>query len=166
MSGRTLSWIVLAGLLLVPALAVTQDAQPGQERGGRRDPGQMRERMLTNIKDQMGVNDEQWKTLAPKVEKTMTLQRELRAGGMGGFGGGRGGQAANAPQSKLAEAQTALRTALENKDTPPADITAKLAAYREARDKARAELQAAQKDLKEGLTPREEAVLVMNGLLE
>ncbi|MEW6254113.1 MAG: hypothetical protein AB1716_25980, partial [Planctomycetota bacterium] len=150
-------WFVLAGLLLIPALAVTQDAQPGQDQGRRRgDPGQMRERMLNNIKEQMAVDEAQWKELAPKVEKVMTLQREARGGGMFGRGGDPGG----APESKVAQAQRDLRTALENKDTPAAEITQKLAAYREARDKARADLQAAQKDLKQGLNPRQEAALV------
>jgi hypothetical protein len=164
MSGRTLSWLVLAGVLLMPLPALTQDARPGQEPGPRRggDPAQMRERMLNNIKEQMSVSDDQWKALAPKVEKVMTLQRELRGGGMGG----RGGEAANPPESKVAQTQRDLRTALENKDAPPTEIAQKLAAYREARDKARAELQAAQKDFKEGGTPRQEAVLVANGLLD
>lgn len=164
MSNRTWSWILLAGVLLVPALALTQDAQPGQQEGRRQaDPAQMRERMMNNIKEQMGVSDDQWKALAPKVEKVMNLQRELRAGGMGG---GRGGAANNPPQGKVAEAQRDLRTVLENKSAPETDITKKLAAYREARDKAHAELQAAQKDLKQGVTPRQEAALVVNGLLE
>ena len=164
MSGRTLSWIVLAAVLLIPALALTQDAQPGQEPGRRRggDPAQMRERMLNNIKEQMGVNEDQWKALAPKIETVMTLQREQRGGGLGG----RGGEAAIPPESKAAQAQRDLRTALENKDTPATEIAQKLAAYREARDKTRTELQAAQKDLKAGVSPRQEAVLVVNGLLD
>ena len=164
MSGRTWSCILLAGVLLVPALALTQDAQPPQREGRRQaDPAQMRERMMNNIKEQMGVSDDQWKALAPKVEKVMNLQREMRAGGMGG---GRGGDANNPPQGKVAEAQRDLRTVLENKSAPEADIAKKLAAYREARDKAREELQAAQKDLKQGVMPRQEAALVVNGLLE
>jgi hypothetical protein len=164
MAGRTKLWIALAGVLLIPALALTQEAPPREGRGprGGGDRAQMRERMLDNIKEQMGVNEEQWKALAPKVEKVMTLQRDLRGGGMGG----RGGEAANPPESKVAAAQHELRAALENADTPAAEIAQKLAAYREARDKARAELQAAQKDLKQGCTPRQEAVLVVNGLLD
>jgi hypothetical protein len=161
MSGRRLSLIVLAGILLIPALA--QDAPQGQApRRGGGDPTQARERMLNNVKEQMGLSEEQWRAFSPKAEKVMTLQRELRGGGMGG----RGGDAANPAESKVAQAQRDLRTALENKDTPPAEITQKLAAYREAREKAREELKAAQKALAEAITPRQEAVLVANGLLE
>ena len=45
-------------------------------------------------------------------------------------------------------------------------ITQKLKALREAREKAQAELAASQKELKELLTQRQEAVLVINGMLE
>jgi len=161
MSGRTWSLIVLAGLLLLPALA--QETPPGQAQPPRPrgEPGQGRERMLNNIKEQSGATDEQWKTLAPKVEKVMALQRELR-----GSMGGRGGDAATPPESKLAQAQRDLRAALENKETPAAEITQKLTAYREAREKAREELKVLQKDLKDGTTPRQEAVFVLNGLLD
>ena len=57
-------------------------------------------------------------------------------------------------------------TALENKDTPADQIAAKLTALREARAKAKADLETAQKDLKEVLTPRQEAVMVSMGMLE
>ena len=66
----------------------------------------------------------------------------------------------------MGKASADLRTALENKDTPADQINAKLTALREARDKARAEVAAAQKELKEVLTPRQEAVLVTMGMLE
>ncbi len=170
MSGRKLSWFVLGSLLLIPVLALTQDAPQGQDQGRRRgDPAQMRERMMNNVKEQMGVNEDEWKALAPKVEKVVTLQHELRsASGMGGFGGGPGGrgEAGDQPPTKLAQAQRDLRTALENKDTPAPDIAKRLADFREARDKVRAEFETAQKALKAGITPRQEAVLVMTGLLD
>ncbi len=162
MSVRSWSLIVLVGLLLLPALA--QDTPPGPARPLRRggEPGAGRERMLNNMKEQSGVTDEQWKTLAPKIERVMSLQRELR----GGVLGSRGGDAANAPENKVAQTQRELRAALDRQDTPPAEITQKLTAYREAREKVRDELKALQKDLKEGITPRQEAVFVLNGLLD
>ncbi len=46
------------------------------------------------------------------------------------------------------------------------ELKAKLAALRDARAKARADLEAAQKDLQEVLTPRQEAVLVAMGMIE
>jgi hypothetical protein len=135
----------------------------------RFDPAQMREQMMTRMKEQMGASDDEWKVLSPKIEKVMTVQRETRGGGFGGFGGGRrggGGGADQQPTTETGKASADLRTALENKDTPADDIAKKLAAYREARDKGRAQLQAAQKELKEILTQRQEAVLVNMGMLE
>jgi hypothetical protein len=135
------------------------------------DPAQFREQMMNRIKERMGASDDEWKVLSPKIEKVMTVQRDTRGGG-GGFGGGpggggrRGGGADQQPTTETGKASADLRTALENKDTPADDIAKKLAAYREARDKGRAQLQAAQKELKEILTQRQEAVMVNMGMLE
>ena len=109
MLGRKMSWFVLGSLLLIPALALTQDAPQGQDRGRRRgDPAQMRERMLNNVKEQMGVSEDEWKALAPKVEKVVTLQHDLRsASGMDRFSGGPGGrgEAGDQPPNKLVQAR-------------------------------------------------------------
>lgn len=168
MSVRTLSLTVLALALLAPALALTQNAEPRSPRGGRGGgPGQLRERMLDTVKAQLGASDEQWKTLAPKVEKVMTLQREARGGLMLGRGGDApSGDAAGGDENKASDAHRKLRETLDKKDAPEAEITKALAAYREARDKARDELKAAQKDLKQGATAREEAVFVSIGLID
>ena len=55
---------------------------------------------------------------------------------------------------------------MDNKDAAPETIAKKLTSLREARDKARKDVADAQKELKEVLTQRQEAVLVMNGMLE
>jgi len=60
----------------------------------------------------------------------------------------------------------ALAKALEAKDTPAADIEAKLKAVREARKKAEDELKAAREDLRKVLTVRQEAVMVLMGMLD
>ena len=68
----------------------------------------------------------------------------------------------NAVASALAE----LKTALSN-STPPADqIKEKLAAVRNSRQKAKADLAAAEKDLRQLLTADQETVLVSLGYLE
>jgi hypothetical protein len=142
---------------------------------GNFDPAEMRARMEARMKEQLGVSDDEWKVLQPKVEKVMTAQRDARAGG-GGFGfgggggrrggGGGGGGADNQPQSAVAKASADLRTTLENQNASAQDINAKLTALREARAKAKGELEAAQKELKEVLTARQEAVFVSMGMLE
>jgi len=150
----------------------------GQGGGGRGnfDPAQMRERMMTRIKEQLGATDDEWKAIEPKVDKVMTAQRESRGGfGFGGFGGGRGGPgggggggggADQQPTTAVGKASADLRTTLDSKDAAPETIAKKLAALREAREKARKDVADAQKELKEILTQRQEAVLVMNGMLE
>ena len=146
---------------------------PGGDRGGRGnfDPAQMRERFTNMIKDQMSVSDDEWKVIQPKLEKVMTAQRDARGGGMGGMFSRRrddtGGSQGNDPQrSAVQQAQQDLRTLLENKDAAADQIAAKLTALREARNKAREELASAQKDLKDVLNARQEAVLVMMGMLD
>ena len=153
--GFLFATVVAAGFLVAPSFARAQ---------GQFDPAQFRERMMNNIKERLGASDDEWKVLEPKVEKVMTAQREARAGG--GFGGGRRGGGDQQPTTEIGKASADLRTALENKDTPADEIAKKLAAFREARDKGRAQLQASQKELKEILTQRQEAVLVNMGMLE
>jgi hypothetical protein len=188
MSRRFLTFFVFVlTALLVPTLSFAQDQggggggnqQGGGGGGGRNrggggpgggnfDPAQFRQRMMDRLKEELGATDDEWKVLEPKVDKVMTAQQSARAGGgFGGFGR-RGGGGGMGPGGDTPTAQAArdLRTTLDNKDAPASEITAKLTALRDARAKARAELESAQKDLKEVLTPRQEAVLVVNGMLE
>jgi len=154
--------LAVVGCALFAAPTWTQAQQ-------NRDPAAFRERMMTMIKERMGATDDEWKVLLPKIEKVQTAQRNSRGGffgGGGGRGGNRGGDAAAADQSPTQKASADLRTVLDNKDASADDIKAKLAALREAREKGKAELAAAQKELKEVLTQRQEAVLVTMGMLD
>ncbi len=151
------------------------DPQDGQRRGGGRfDPAQFRQRMLDRMKEQLGASDDEFKALAPKIEKVFQLQRDSSAfggmgrragGGPGGPGGpGLGGE--DQPQSPVMEKRHALQQLLDNKDAKPQDIKAKLEDYRAARKQAREELSKAQDDLRGVLTQRQEAALIMVGLLD
>jgi Spy/CpxP family protein refolding chaperone len=168
MNRRSL-WIVALGLgLLAPAsMTFAQDRQGGNRgAGGGFDPARFQEEMLNRTKERLGATDEEWTILKPKIEKVMTAQRESMSGRFGGFGrgGDRGGN--SGARSAAAQASSDLRDALENKDTPPDQIAAKVKALRDARAKAKADLEAAQKDLQAVLTPRQEAVLVSQGTLD
>ena len=163
MNVRTLSLVVLAAMLMAVAPSTF-----AQERGNF-DPEEIRARREAQMKEQLGVSDDEWKVLQPKVEKVMTAQREM--GGGGGFGGGGrrgggGGGGGNQPETAVAKARADLRTTLENQNASAQEINAKLTALREARTKAKANLEAAQKELKEVLTARQEAVFVSMGQLE
>ena len=160
--------MLVRGFLLTAVLGCALVAPSFARAQNQFDPAQFRERMMNNIKERLGASDDEWKVISPKVEKVMTAQRDARGGGGFGFGGRgrRGGGGDQQPTTEAGKASADLQTALENKDTPADEIAKKLAAFREARDKGRAQLQAAQKELKEILTQRQEAVMVSMGMLE
>ena len=191
---RTVVSAVVVGIVAVVAvgLALAQDAprapragaagtqgggaaggrQGGGPGGGRFDPAQMREQYMARIKESLQMGDEDWKALQPRIEKVMTLSRE--AGGFGGMrmGGGPGGRPdsnrteTTTPPSELTKAMQDLQKTLENKDAAAADIKAKLTALREAREKAKQELAKARDAVRELVTQRQEAQLVLMGILD
>jgi hypothetical protein len=146
----------------------------GGGRGGRNfDPAQMRQRMMDNLKNQLGSTDDEFAAIEPKLTKVMDIEQDLRSGNRGGFGGyggrrggGGGGNNAPAPTTPVAIAVKALQDVIDNKDSKPEDIKPKMDALRDAKTKAHTDLTAAQKELSEVLTQRQEAVLVLAGILE
>jgi len=175
--------LAVAFFLVIAPHSTFAQAAGGQNNGGRAnrqrgganaDPAQRREQALTRIKEQLGATDDEWKVLQPKIDALMTAQADVRAGARGARGnrgnrGGQNGQPAATPpanESPVAKAMTELRTAVADKATPPEELAKKLAALHEAKEKAAAARVAAQKDLKDLLTARQEAILVQNGMLE
>jgi len=165
---------VMAGLALL-ALASASVADAQEDPGGRRrrfDPEQMRERMMNSYKEMLAVNDDEWTVISPLLQKVMDVQRQTRVVGGFGFGGRRGRRGNDQPTedaanlSPIEKAAQELRTVLENEAATADDIKAKLTAYREAREAARTELAKAQQALREVLSVRQEAQLVMRGLLD
>jgi len=163
--------------MIIAVLAMSATGAMAQNQNGGRgnfDPAAFRERRMNQIKEQLGATDEEWKAIEPKVDKVMTAQRESFGGfggrggpgGRGGGGGGGGGGADQQPTTAVGKASVELRTTLEDKAAAPETIAKKLAALRDAREKARKGVQDPQKELKEILTQRQEAVLVVNGMLE
>jgi hypothetical protein len=161
--------------MVIAMLAMSAGSAFAQERQrGNFDPAQFRERAMNRLKEQLGATDEEWKAIQPKVEKVMNAQRESRGGGFGFGGGGRGGPGGGggggggdqAPTTAVGKASADLRTTLEDKNAAPETIAKKLSSLREAREKARKDVADSQKELKEILTQRQEAVLVINGMLE
>jgi len=94
-----------------------------------------------------------------------------RPGARGGTQGTRGG---DRPQrrgplgepSAVDRAAEALQTTLANASATPDEIKSKLTALRAAREKAKQELAKAQQDLRQVLTLRQEAQLVVMGMLD
>jgi acetylornithine deacetylase/succinyl-diaminopimelate desuccinylase-like protein len=185
MSSRIAATIFLCALI-TPFIARGQAAAPaavkgnpaaqgpgaGRAGGGPGDPIKFQQQILEMVKDKLESTDDEWKALSPRIEKVMEAQRGARTGaGMsitssnanGQSGRTTGGGNVNTTPGK---AMQEVRVAIDDKETSAEEITKKLAAMRDARDKARAELAEAQKSLKENLSPRQEAVLVTLGLLD
>jgi len=173
-SKKTIGFLAAALTLgaVAPTFAQPQPGQPDPNQPQQRrqfDPAQFRQMMIDRLKEAMNASDDEMKALQPQIEKVMQLSRDARAGGMGGFGRRPGGGDPNQQQqqpSAVQQRQQELQTAVENKDTPPNELKAKIDALRAAKNAARAELAKAQDDLRGLLTQRQEAVLITFGILE
>ena len=144
------------------------------DRGGRGFSGsdRFRQMMLERLKDTLGVEDDSWTVLKPRLETVMALSRETGSGGggmRGLFGRRRPGDAPEEPAEgspATERARRALEKTLENKEAKPEEIKARLKALREAREAAKDELVKAKDKLREILTQRQEAQLVLYGFLD
>jgi DNA repair exonuclease SbcCD ATPase subunit len=167
------AWIGTGLLFLIVSPVLAQNGPPGGGGGGGGPGGpgggppdfsQMRQRMEEEMKQDMGVTDDQWKELQPKIEKVETLRRSID--GHGGPPGGHGPGDNDDQESPLEAATHDLEDVLD-KDDPKADeIKEKVEAVRKARAAAKTELEKARKELAEGLNAREEAVLVARGMID
>ena len=179
MGAKRLGWKLLLAVVMVILAAsqvVAQQPPAGGGRAGRGgggaggagfDPAAMRQRMEDRIKGSLQATDEEWKAILPRLDKVLTLSRQAGPMRMGARPGGAApGAAAGAVVSAIESKSTDLEATLANKDAKPAEIKAKLAALREARTKAKQQLAEAQTSLKELLTQRQEAQLVLLGVLE
>jgi hypothetical protein len=139
--------------------------------------------MMDFYKQQLGASDDEFAAIQPKIQTVMQLQRDAnagrgrgmfgggrpRGGGPGGPGGGGGGFGGGPPSTQPSPVQDALadlRTTLDDQSASPDTIKAKLEALRQARSKSKQDLAVAQQDLKSVLTQRQEAVMVLFGLLD
>ena len=165
-----------------------QGGGPGGGPGGNFDPTQMRQRMMERMKEQLGADDQAWKVLEPRLTKVMELNRQANGGGFGrgmffggprGQRGQRGGQGDQGGQrdrqrppgmenrelTVVEKAEQQLETTLENQSASPETIKTQLTAVRSEREKAKQALAAAQQELRQILTLRQEAQLVLAGQL-
>jgi hypothetical protein len=184
--------IALAGVAVICLSAhdlMAQAGGGGNGGGGRRnfDPAQFRQQMLDGLKDSMEVtNDDEWNVLQAAIGKVMDANQDVqsstpRAFGRGGRnrngGGGNGGGGTNAnggggggngggrrgpAPSPEVEALSAAIDANASAD----EIKGKLAAVRSALEAKQAKLVAAQADLQKLVSTKQEAILVLRGILK
>ena len=137
--------------------------QNGDQQGGGRgnfDPAEFQKRMLERTKETLEITDDtEWKALEPLITKVGEARLAVgfgRGGGRGGRGGGFGGQ----PNPTAESLQKAIDAKASNAETKAA--LDKFVADRKAKQ---AELEKAQAALRKVLTPRQEAIATLNGLL-
>jgi hypothetical protein len=151
---------------------------------GNFDPAQMRQDMMDRLRDQMEIKDDQeWQAIEPKLGKVFDARRDMMAmGGRGMFGGrrrnnnngggdnggGNGGDNQRPRRNPFGEpsaAMEALQKAIDDK-APSAELKPKIAAVRSEFKDKQAKLLAAQEELRGILTPRQEAIATVNGMLQ
>jgi hypothetical protein len=184
-------WVVLACLLLVsvaiPFVFAAEGDQtppppPGQGQGGPGGPGggqrgqgqgrggDFQAQMIERAKTELAASNETWTKIEPLLSKVVTLNNEINARGMRGGrqGQGRPDQPQTAPQaaqSDVQKATVALRALTQDDTSSMDEVKAKLADLRKAKEKAKEELAKAQEELKKAVDARQEAKLVLMGLL-
>jgi hypothetical protein len=130
------------------------------------------QRWMSQIKEQIQANDDEWSVLAPRVERVMKAQREVQAGH-----DPRGVREPRPPKeprpdepsrpvSVVSETAKALSATLWDQSSAASEIRRQVMAIRDARARARRELTQAQEELRQLLTYRQEAVLIIMGLLD
>ncbi len=143
----------------------TAAATPAHGSGDRGE--QFRQKMNEYMKATLKVSDEEWSVIQPLLEQVQTKQREAFSSRSSFFGKSRGGGDRSSHSDRPASPETdALKAALETDSATPVEIKSRLEAVRAARKKALAELEQAREDLRKVLTQRQEATLVMVGILE
>ena len=162
--------------------AQNDDGGPGGGPGGfgrgNFDPAQFQQRMMDNIREQLGfTNNTDWNAVQPLIQKVMDARRDVGfGGGMGRMfgrnrggnngdnanGGGRRGGFFGGQPSPEAEA---LQKAIDD-NQPSAQIKAALAKYRASQKAKQAKLEQAQENLRKVLTVKQEAEATLLGLLQ
>jgi len=114
---------------------------------------------MERIKTTLGSTDEEWKLVQPLVKNLNDIQMKMRTGGFRRRPGG-------GPSQDESPEVASLRTVLESEKATPEEIKSKLAAYRDFQKKNEEALQKARADLRKVLTVKQEANLVLMGMLD
>ena len=181
-------YLLLAGSLVVMLCLSASDVMAQNQGGGRQgrgnnqgggrqgrgnfDPAQFQQRMMDRYKEMLEVTDDsEWKVIQPLVQKVMDARMALGNRGRGMQGRGqRGGNNAQADQAQRPGGPPAnpdleaLQKAIDSKASSAVVKTA-LAKYVDFRKTKQAELERAQDELRKVLTPRQEGIATLNGLM-
>jgi chromosome segregation ATPase len=115
-----------------------------------------RRQAFESLKDQLQVSDAEWPVVKRRLQPVYDLVFPVP------LMMGRHDQS----KTELEQRTVELRELLREKTAPTDQIKAKLAAVRAAKEQARQELAQARQSLRQIMNLRQEAVLVLNGLLD
>jgi len=115
-----------------------------------------RQRAVEDLKEQLGVSDQEWTVIRPRVQAVYDLVHpplRIRPG-------------STQPTNEVERRRRDLQELLRDEKAPADQIKARLSAFRAAKERATQQLSAARRSLRQLMTVRQEAVLVLNGLLD
>jgi chromosome segregation ATPase len=113
-------------------------------------------RAIEGIKKQLEVSDQEWLVVKPRVEAVYNrVHPASRSAGPN-----------TQPTHAVERSRNELGRLLSNKEAKAEEIKAKLTAFRSAKEQERQELVKARASLRQLMTLRQEAVLVLSGLLD
>lgn len=115
-----------------------------------------RQRAIEDLKAQLGLSDQEWAVIKPRLQAVYNLVHPATQ--MMGKN--------EPPKTEVEQISHALRELLQEEKAPADQIKAGLTTLRAAREKANQQLAGARQSLRQILNLRQEAVLVLNGLLD
>jgi len=115
-----------------------------------------RQRAFEDLKAQLGLSDQEWSVVKPRLQRVYDLVRS-RMPAMG-----RNEQ----PKTEVEQRSRELSELLRDEKAEVSQIRAKLTALRAAKERTVQELIKARQSLRQVLTLRQEAILVLNALLD
>jgi hypothetical protein len=127
----------------------------------------MQGQYLGDLKTQLGVTDEEWNVLQPRIEAVIAAKTELNGGvPPGAIGRGMGMGRQSTGQGEIARLRRELMEMLMNPAMIPSDFASKIQAIREMRKILTVKVNDAESALIELVTPKQEAILIQRGILD
>jgi hypothetical protein len=168
---KTKQLLILIAALLV--LGISRENATAQQGFPSFDPQQMKQmqeqmqqRMMDNIREQLVVtNDADWDAIEPLITKVTQGGMASMMGGMGAMRGMMGNRGGGFPGMGQPDPEAeALQNAIDV-NAPTGQVKDLLVKYRESRKRKEDELAKNREQLRQVLTLRQEAVLVLMGIL-
>jgi hypothetical protein len=139
--------------------------------GGVGFNGPNQKMQLEVLKLMLDVGDDEWKLLVPKIEKVLASKQNTNTGaGMNWTTSNKAGPqfkpSTSKPDTAPGRALQAVRDAVADQATSKEELAKRMSAVRDARKKARADYEAAQHELIDTATLRQQAILMTLGVIE